>query len=200
MKVLDKDFWTSRYASNETGWDTGAITTPLREYIDQLSNKKLKILIPGMGNGYEPEYLHDRGFNHVEILDISILPINNFLRRCPSFPEKNIHHFNFFDFKGTYDIIIEQTFFCALDPLLRADYAKHMHRLLRKGGKLVGVLFDFPLTEEGPPFGGSIDEYLKYFEPYFIIKKLERCYNSIEQRSGREVFMILEKQDQEESI
>ncbi|MDX5347428.1 MAG: TPMT family class I SAM-dependent methyltransferase, partial [Hymenobacteraceae bacterium] len=48
--ILDQKFWESRYRSNETGWDTGAITTPLKMYFDQLHDKSLRILIPGCGN------------------------------------------------------------------------------------------------------------------------------------------------------
>ena len=38
---------------------------------------------------------------------------------------------------------------------------------------------DFPLTEEGPPFGGSLQHYTDLFEPYFHVNVLERSYNSI---------------------
>jgi thiopurine S-methyltransferase len=36
---LNKDYWENRYELNETAWDTGQITTPIRMYIDQISNK-----------------------------------------------------------------------------------------------------------------------------------------------------------------
>ena len=50
------NYWEERYQKGETGWDAGKITTPIKEYIDQLTNKNLKILIPGAGNGYEFDY------------------------------------------------------------------------------------------------------------------------------------------------
>jgi hypothetical protein len=49
---LDRDYWSKRYQTNETGWDVGTPSTPLKEYIDQLENKNIKILIPGCGNAY----------------------------------------------------------------------------------------------------------------------------------------------------
>ena len=88
---------------------------------------------------------------------------------------------------------MEQTFFCALDPVLRKKYVEKMADLLKENGKLAGLLFDFELTAEGPPFGGSSEEYLQLFTHYFTSKKLERCYNSIKPRSGRELFFIFEK-------
>ena len=51
-------------------------------------------------------------------------------------------HGDFFDHAGVYNLIIEQTFFCALDPSLRGSYVEKMHSLLADGGKIAGVLFD----------------------------------------------------------
>ena len=49
MNKFNKEFWTKRYQDNEAGWDLGTISTPLKEYIDQLTDKNLRILIPGAG-------------------------------------------------------------------------------------------------------------------------------------------------------
>jgi len=68
---LDKEYWTERYNQNNIPWDAGVITTPIKEYIDQLTNKDLKILIPGLGNGHELNYLYTNGFKNVYGLDIS---------------------------------------------------------------------------------------------------------------------------------
>ena len=62
---LNEDYWDSRYHEKTTGWDVGYITTPIKEYIDQIIDKSLKVLIPGGGNSYEAEYLHHQGFNNV---------------------------------------------------------------------------------------------------------------------------------------
>jgi hypothetical protein len=68
-----------------------------------------------------------------------------------------------------------------------------MHEILNPGGKIAGLLFDFPLTEAGPPFGGSETEYRKLFSDTFTIKTLERAHNSIKPRQDRELFFIFEK-------
>ena len=62
MLKLNSKFWNQRYLENDTGWDIGYISTPIKEYFDQINNKKLKILIPGGGNSYEAEYLYKKGF------------------------------------------------------------------------------------------------------------------------------------------
>jgi hypothetical protein len=65
--------------------------------------------------------------------------------------------------------------------------------LLVKGGKLVGLLFDIPHNTNNPPFGGDVNEYLQLFSETFQVEVLERCYNSISSRRGKELFVILVK-------
>lgn len=189
---LNKDFWENRYQTDDTGWDVGKITTPLKEYIDQIENKDIKILIPGAGNGYEFDYLISKGFKNVWVVDIAKHPLENLALRNPAY-KQNFIRSDFFEINDKFDLILEQTFFCALDPNLRSKYVDKMHSLLTSKGKLFGLLFDFELTEVGPPFGGSTKEYVNLFEEKFNIKVLERAYNSIKPREGRELFFIFEK-------
>jgi methyl halide transferase len=90
MSVFNENYWTSRYQEGQTQWDAGAITTPLKEYFDQLENKNLKILIPGGGSGYEAAYLHGLGFSQVYLLDLSPLPLQQFGQRHPHFPAEHL--------------------------------------------------------------------------------------------------------------
>ena len=39
MKLI-KDLWNERYENQDTAWDIGHISTPLKEYFEQLENKK----------------------------------------------------------------------------------------------------------------------------------------------------------------
>jgi len=189
---LTKEYWDNRYFLKDTAWDKGSITTPLKEYFDQLTTKEVSILIPGAGNGYEAEYLYHNGFKNLFVCDISEHPLKLFNSRCPDFPSSHLIREDFFQLKGTYDLIIEQTFFCALDPTLRQKYAKKCAELLRPGGKLVGLLFNTQFTNS-PPFGGTKEEYLAYFKEFFEIRYFDECYNSIPQRAGRELFIYLIK-------
>lgn len=193
MELLDKDFWNNRYKNNETGWDIGYVSTPLKEYFDQLKNKDLKILIPGGGNSYEAEYLFNLGFENIYLLDISPIAISNFKKRNPKFNDSHLLNIDFFQHNDTYDLIIEQTFFCAINPSLRNEYAKKMHSLLNKNGKLVGLMFNSELNEDKPPFGGFKKEYVEYFEPLFNIEIMTTCYNSIDPRKDKELFIKLIK-------
>ena len=189
---LNADFWDERYLNNHIQWDLGGVSPPLKAYFDQLTDKNIEILIPGAGNGWEAEYLYKLGFKNVFIVDFSPLACQQFSRRIPEFPEKNIFCTDFFELEGQYDLIVEQTFFCALEPRLREAYVQKMRSLLKPGGKLVGLLFDDELNDDQPPFGGCREEYLELFQPWFKISTMEKCLNSIRPRSGRELFIRLE--------
>lgn len=186
---LNPNYWEDRYKKGDIGWDVGAITTPIKAYIDSLEDKNIKILIPGAGNSYELEYLLNSGFKNTFVADYAATPLENIKKRVSNCPASHLLHADFFELTGTYDLIIEQTFFCALDPELRSKYVQKTKSLLKPNGRIVGLLFQFPLTENGPPFGGDPKEYLELFENDFEIKKLETAYNSIPQRKDKELFI-----------
>lgn len=94
---------------------------------------------------------------------------------------------------GQYDLILEQTFFCALDPLLRTQYVQKVNALLKPNGKLVGVLFNRNFETNGPPFGGTEEEYKTLFSKDFHLHTLTLCYKSFTKRAGTELFINCRK-------
>lgn len=193
MTHLNKTYWENRYKNGDAPWDASGVTTPIKNFIDNLTDTSLRVLVPGAGNGHEFEYLISRDFTNAYMLDIAETPLKNAAERLPQLPEAHFIHTDFFTHQAEYDLIIEQTFFCALPPELRDDYVTKMHNLLAPGGILAGLLFNFPLTEEGPPFGGSPEEYTQRFSHLFTIKTMEPAANSIKPRQDRELFIIFEK-------
>lgn len=189
----DKKFWDERYKNNNTGWDIGYVSPPLKNYFDQLTKKHIKILIPGAGNSYEAEYLHQQGFTNVHVADLSEIPLNGIIKRVPDFPKEHLIHGNFFDIQQKFDLIIEQTFFCAIDPSLRKDYVLKANDLLNEKGKIAGLLFSVPLNTDHPPYGGNKEEYYDLFNPYFNIEIMETATNSITSRADNEFFIKLLK-------
>ncbi len=191
---LSPEYWNGRYLNEDAGWDVGYVSTPLKAYIDQLTDKSSLILIPGAGNAYEAEYLFSNGFKNTYVCDLAEEPLRNLLKRCPEFDPGHLLQQDFFKLQGlTFDLILEQTFFCALHPSLRPAYFQKMAQLLSPGGHLAGVLFNDVLNADKPPFGGSRAEYLTYIQEPLSIGVLETCYNSIKPRQGRELFMNLQK-------
>ena len=192
--IFDKKYWNNRYIHQQTGWDIGNISTPLKTYIHQLDNKNLSILIPGCGNGYEAAYLLQQGFTNITLIDIAIDAVAALKIKWKEYDGKQLRIIcgDFFEMNETFDLILEQTFFCALEPVFRNNYVHKMAELLKEEGKLAGVLFNRSFTG-GPPFGGSKEEYTILFSQKFTIKIMEDCYNSISSRAGTELFFIANK-------
>ena len=190
MDSLTPEYWERRYLEGQTGWDVGHVSEPLRRIIDSLTDKSLRILVPGAGNGYEAAYLWEQGFRQVYLLDWAAAPLRRFAERYPDFPKEQLLQADFFTLSESYDLILEQTFFCALDPEKRPAYVRQMHQLLRPGGRLRGVLFDRDFERPGPPFGGSRAEYESLFEPFFHIRTLHACTHS--ESTRRELLIDLE--------
>lgn len=191
---MNKEFWETKYLNNEAKWHAGAITTPLKEYIDQLKDKSIRILVPGMGHGHELMYLYQQGFSNIVGLDFTDVAIRESYGGNEKFPFDKISLGDFFLHNGEYDLILEQTFFCSLPRAMRKNYVDKMYSLLADNGKIVGVLFDCEFEQETPPFGGSEKEYRNLFETKFDFSILEKAHNSIKPRAGRELFFITTKQ------
>ena len=190
--ALDATYWNDRYLNNTMGWNIGYASTPLVHFINTSVRKTDRILIPGAGNAYEAEYLFRKGYQNVTVVDFSQQALENIKKRCPEFPDNQLILTDFFDHTGEYDVVLEQTFFCAITPTLRDRYNSKMLELLTKSGRLAGLLFNFPKTENGPPFGGSIEEYKTTFKGWESFE-INKCYNSIPPRNRKEFFIIATK-------
>ncbi len=189
---LNKNFWDNQYQNNETGWDLGSVSPPLKELIDKLEDKQLSILIPGAGNAYEAEYLIERGFTDVTVIDIAPTVVDSLKRKFTNSKRISIVQGDFFEHIGQYDLILEQTFFCALNPSFRKSYVGKMFSLLKQNGILTGLLFNRTF-EKSPPFGGNKEEYEMLFQPYFDFLIFEPCKNSVAPRVGSELFFSFRK-------
>ena len=190
---LNADFWNHRWKSGLTGWDIGYASPPLVEYMSQYEDKSVSILIPGCGNSYEAENLLSKGFDNITLIDISEELTNRLRERFKKAPQIKVIYEDFFNHVGQYDLILEQTFFCAQILERREEYVRHVASLLKKGGRLVGVLFNVDFGKEGPPFGGDENEYRKLFSDLFDIRVMSPCYNSIPPRAGSELFVVMVK-------
>ena len=191
--VLDGNYWSNRYDAGTSVWDLGEVSPPLKNYIDQLTDKNIRILIPGCGNTYEADYLLKKEFTDVTVIDIAPTLVLQLKEKFKDNPHIKIILGDFFEHKGAYDLILEQTFFCAIDPVLRKNYVAKMPQLLTPNGKLVGVLFNRQFEEQGPPFGGTKNEYEPMFAKYFVFKTFDSCYNSFSKRKDAELFINLVK-------
>lgn len=195
--VNQAEFWQQRYETGSIQWDMGQVSPSLKAYIDQLpaTAKDQAILVAGAGNAYEVGYLHEQGFTNVTLVDFALAPIAAFAERYPDFPATHLICADFFHLSPEqyqFDWILEQTFFCAINPSRRDEYVEQMAALLKPRGRLVGLLFNVDFGRDEPPFGGTIEEYQQRFERYFDIEIMETSYNSHPARQGSELFIKMQ--------
>lgn len=188
----NSNFWENRYQANATGWDLGKVSPPLKSFIDSIANKDAVILIPGCGNAYEAEYLVQQGFTNITVIDIASSLVEVLQKKFVHQDQITVLLGDFFNHVGSYDIILEQTFFCALPPEMRPRYVWKMHQLLAANGIIAGLLFNRSF-ENGPPFSGSKLEYERLFAKSFTFKTLEVAKNSISNRANTELFFEFKK-------
>lgn len=188
---LDKNYWDERYRTGQMGWDIGYVSPALKAYFDTLNNPYQRILIPGGGNSYEAVYLLEQGFKDVTVVDISEVVCEQLTEKHAAKGLKVVCG-DFFEHQQQYDLIVEQTFFCALHPSLRKRYVEKMGELLLTHGQLMGLLFNRRF-EGGPPFGGSVEEYQKLFQNVGFQVAFDLQPQSILPRQGSELFFVAKR-------
>lgn len=191
---FDQQYWDNLWKQQQTGWDLGAVSPSIQYFIDGYPHKDAAILIPGCGAAYEAEYLAQQGFTNITLLDISPTAAALLQQKFANFPAVRVLQGDFFAHTDTYDLIIEQTFFCALPPMMRQRYVWQMHRLLNKNGLLAGLWFDRDF-ENSPPFGGSRTEYEALFQGAFIPQKWNVSEHSVKARATFELWGEWRKND-----
>jgi len=185
--LLSKSFWNERWETGNTGWDLGAVSPPLAHYLSlHPPAESCRILIPGCGNAYEADWLLEKGYRHITLTDIAPALCQRLAEKYRSEPDVHVICGDFFDLNGKFDLMLEQTFFCALQPTLREQYVDKTAALLETGGVLAGVWFSVEFPFEGPPFGGNPNDYLKMLEKHFTIRIAEPCARSAAPRAGNE--------------
>ena len=198
-KKLDARYWDKRYATGSTGWDLGRANSGLIQEVRQRASKDDRILIPGAGSAYEAEALWNAGFVNTVVVDWAPQAFTR-LRS-----QDTVAHFakvgvdvlaqtrvtDFFDLNSKFDLLLEQTFFCALPPAQRPAYVEQAYRLLQPNGQWLGILFNREFPTSGPPFGGTLAEYKQLFSRFFHIDHLDVWNHSVGPRLGSELLGVM---------
>lgn len=190
-------YWNNKYNKNEIGWDIGIPTPIFVNFFKKFKSKK-NILIPGAGKGHDALFLSkknhnvfavdfsDRAISHIEKKALELNTSLNLI--CEDF-------FNLNNLNGKIDIILEYTFFCAINPNKRLKYIQKSSEFLKTDGLFVAILLPINkiLNDDGPPFGVNLANTLRDFEKYYDIIECEKSDLSIKPRVDNEVFVLMRK-------
>ncbi len=182
--------WQQLYLEDDLKWDIGEVSPPLLK-LWEAGNipREGNVIIPGCGQGHEVMFFARNGM-HTTGVDFAPGACERLSRRLEQEGlNARVVLASFFDL-GTghnlfYDLMFEQTFFCAIHPDQRSSYLETVCRVLKAGGVLAGVFYETG-EDGGPPFNTTEDEIRKRFSEYFKISLLEKTQHSIERRKNKE--------------
>ncbi|MFQ5509442.1 MAG: methyltransferase domain-containing protein [Leptospirillia bacterium] len=193
---LDSDWWNARYREGDTGWDLGQPSPPFVALHRQGVIRPCRVAVPGAGTGWEAVWLAEQGY---EVTAIDFAPAAlarireraagqgvslNLVQEDVLAPPEALW--------GRFDLVLEQTCFCAIHPARRSEYVAGISRLLVPGGRLVG-LFYACAGDGGPPFSVTPEAVRELFKQNFTIESLAITPDSHERRQGEEWLGMLRR-------
>lgn len=199
MKDLSASAWNERYLQGITPWDlTGPCPQILQFTKEVWFPRHGAILFPGAGRGHDAIALAQLGYS-ISAVDFAKAALEELLRRAKEYGQTiTVFKRDFFSLyedpyhRERYDVILEYTFFCAINPALRKSYIDIAHRLLRPKGYFAGIFFPTAIDKEPPPFMVDQNEVVALFKENFSGQILEPTH-SIQPRKGREFLGIFQK-------
>lgn len=199
MAKLTAADWDARYRSGDTPWDLSG-PTPEFQLLTTESwfPRKGRALVPGGGRGHDAILLAKSGLA-VDLIDFSPIALQEALKEasqnkvvihayCRDFftlPESGYH-------QQAYDLFLEYTFFCAIDPQQRKAYVEAAATLLKPGAYFIGLFFPLTSEKEGPPFVVSREEIETLFSPFFHLQ-ISEPKSSVKPRADRELLGIFRR-------
>lgn len=165
------DYWQRRYERGETGWDIGQAEEALLDLHRSGELPIGRMLVPGCGYGWEVTAFAKMGFD-VTGLDFAAAPLEAIRARAeaegvsPTLVQADLFALPE-TWDGQFDAVLERACFCAIDPARRDEYVQVVHRLLKPGGKLVGLFYVPEQDRGGPPFAATEAELHQRFAGLF---------------------------------
>lgn len=146
-------YWSMRYRERKNGWDQMRPHPFLKHahaYLGDVSKKKL--LVIGAGPGHDAEYFSDVA-GKVTALDFSEEAKAHFRAYYPDSKVEYVVGDFFTADLGKFDVVLEHTLLCAIDPKRYGDYFAAVERALNPGGFYAAIVWNkSPVGDAGPPF------------------------------------------------
>lgn len=189
------DFWNERFERQFTPWDQGGVQQDLQNFVAQ-SEKPLRTLIPGCGNGHEAALLAQAGWD-VTAIDFSPAAVASAQATIGAWG-KHVIEADFFQYApaAPLELIYERAFFCALPPRMREQIVARWAALLPMGAMLAGYFY-FEESDEagkkGPPFSIRKAEFLGLMAARFELMSEKAVDDSLPVFQGRENWIVWRK-------
>ena len=169
-------FWEGLYVEGGDRWEIGRPAPPLVARLGAGDLAPGRAVVPGCGRGHEVLHLAELGWD-VTGVDFAAPPIaaarDASARRGLGASFEQLDWFAAADrpgWAGAFDLVLEHTCFCAIDPGRRADYVDVVASLLRPGGRFVGLIWACG-RDGGPPFHADPDETAALFGRHLVVDR-----------------------------
>ena len=182
----DAAFWEALYREGGDGWELGFATPPLVRWFATHSPRGKRALVVGCGRGHEARLLDQAGAR-VTAIDFAA-PAVAAARESSHGQAIDYRQLDLFALPATgerWDLIVEHTCFCAIDPARRDEYVEVVAGALVPRGELLALFYAHG-RPGGPPFTVDDEEIRRRFEPRFEIGLYETPSDSIVRRAGNE--------------
>ncbi|MDH3592005.1 MAG: TPMT family class I SAM-dependent methyltransferase [Planctomycetota bacterium] len=186
--VSDARYWTDRYREGTAGWDLGGPCPVFVDWLDRAGSPVSgRVAFPGCGHGHDLRFWLARGFDAVGF---------DFARFETDLPVERLDVFDLGRaYPAAFDVIVEYTCYCAIDPARRTEYALALRSALKPGGLLVALLFPVEEREGGPPYGVDESEIGRVLGVGLTTVSIETPASSVEPRRDRERLAVFRKPD-----
>jgi len=180
----DPAFWSGIWRAGRDGWELARPAPPLARWVAAQRAPLGRALVVGCGRGHEARMLADAGADVIAVdLAAEAIAAARALGGLVDFRQVDL--FDLPAARERFDLALEHTCFCAIDPARRAEYAGVMGQVVVSGGRLVGLFWQHGRAG-GPPFSTTPDEVAVCFAPWFEIASSEIAPDSVASRAGQE--------------
>jgi len=155
-----------------TAFDVGGPSATLLTALATNKYSGKTALVPGAGRAYDALAIAAHGFERVVACDLAPsactaarteISTSEFAK-CVEVVQADF--FDEAELSGTYDLIWDCTFLCALDPSVRTRWAERTAALLKPDGALITCVFPIaPGKQGGPPYALDVPLVRSLLEP-----------------------------------
>ncbi len=185
--VNDPQMWDDRYAEGLTGWNLGEAPPVLRDLIGSELRPAGRLLVPGCGHGHDSLALARAGW---DVTGLDFAPRAVKAARASAEAAAVAVTYEQGDlfampkaWSDAFDAVWEQTCYCAVHPDRRDEYVASIARVLKTGGRYVGLFMNHE-KPDGPPFDVTRDDVAMRFASVFHLDELRTVENSVTDRPG----------------
>ena len=190
-EVQEPIFWDACYRNFQNGWELDDAAPAFKDMVPRLKLQKSRVLVLGCGSGNDAALFAEEG-HIVTAVDFSEEALDRAKKKYGHLQNIKWVKADAFhlpkEFVGAFDILVEHTFYCAIDPSKRQELVQVWKRCLIDKGFLLGVFFVMDY-KKAPPYGGLEWEVRERLKKDFHFIFWGRLKDSVQNRLGKELLV-----------